>query len=281
MAAERGNEEELRRRILRIEDPGDERIAAYRNIREKDLVGRHGCFVAEGKVVLNLLLSATRFQANSILVLENRLAGLEDVLAKCPAETPIYVVSAAVMDEVAGFPVHRGILAIGRRLEQPSVPALLGNLGTRPLLVVLCGIANHDNVGSIFRNAAAFGAGAVLLDETCCDPLYRKAIRVSVGATLKVPFARGGSIADLLQHLETAEFEIIALSPAGRTDIRDVAPAGRIALLLGSEGEGLPRTVLERLRTVRIPIASDFDSLNVATASGIALAHFARLQPGE
>jgi len=273
--------EALESSILLIDDPADERIAAYRNIREKDVVGRQGCFVAEGKVVLNLLLSAARFRAESVLVLENRLAGLHDLLAKCPRGTPIYVAGAAVMDAVAGYPVHRGILAIGRRTVDLSVSDILARLGPRALLVTLCGIANHDNIGSIFRNAAAFGADAVLLDQTCCDPLYRKAIRVSVGAALKVPFARGGTISDLLHELETADIDIVALSPAGRTDIRIAARAKRLSLLLGSEGDGLPRAILDRLQTVRIPIASDFDSLNVATASGIALAHFAAPGPPE
>ena len=109
---------------------------------------------------------------------------------QAPAGTPVYVASRAVIDAVAGFPMHRGVLAIGRRREEDTLRhACLRPCPARALVVVLVGISNHDNIGAIFRNAAAFGADAVLLDETCCDPLYRKAIRVSVGAALKIPFA--------------------------------------------------------------------------------------------
>ncbi|MGY3332950.1 hypothetical protein ACVILI_005967 [Mesorhizobium sp. USDA 4775] len=162
---------------IRIDDPRDSRVAAYLDIRERDLAGRQGRFVAEGKVVLDLLLSSGRFGAESILVLENRLDGLEDILHKAPADLPVYIVTSAVMDAIAGFHMHRGILAIGRKETPQAAGPLLDALSGQALVVVLVGIANHDNMGSIFRNAAAFGADAVLMDATCCDPLYRKAIR--------------------------------------------------------------------------------------------------------
>jgi tRNA G18 (ribose-2'-O)-methylase SpoU len=131
-------------------------------------------------------------------------------------------------------------------------------------------------MGSIFRNAAAFGADAVLLDETCCDPLYRKAIRVSVGATLKVPFASFADTAGFTATLARRGFEQVALSPSGQTDIRAAKSAERLALYLGTEGEGLPDSLLSRLRTVRITMSEGFDSLNVAAASAIALHHFSQ-----
>ncbi len=262
--------------LVRIDDPGDPRVAAYLDIRERDLVGRQGRFVAEGKVVLDVLLGARRFEAESVLVLENRLAGLAPVLAKAPAGLPVYVVSADTIARIAGFPVHRGVLAIGRRLERQDAGELVAALGPEALLVVLVGISNHDNVGAIFRNAAAFGAAAVLLDATSCDPLYRKAIRVSVGAALKVPFADFADPAELAGLLDRQGFAQLALSPRGATDIRAVAPAGRLALYLGSEGEGLPQALLARLTSVRIAMARDFDSLNVAAASAIALHQVSR-----
>lgn len=262
--------------VVTIENAGDPRLASYRDIRERDLVGRGQRFIAEGKVVLNVLLSSARFEAESILVLKNRLSGLEQQLRLCPTELPVYCVSQAVMDEISGFHVHRGILAIGRRKATPSASELLSTLPEHALVAVLCGISNHDNVGSIFRNAAAFEADCVLMDETCCDPLYRKAIRVSVGATLKVPYARLGSIDEIVAALVDEGFEILALSPSGTRSIYDSPPAPRMALLLGTEGEGLPKQLLDRLNTARIPMSSDFDSLNVATASGIALSRFSR-----
>ncbi|MER8405699.1 RNA methyltransferase [Mesorhizobium sp. M0185] len=259
---------------IRIDDPQDPRVAAYLDIRERDLAGRQGRFVAEGKVVLDTLLAARRFEAESVLVLENRLAGLDDVLRKAPAGLPIYVASGEVMDRIAGFHMHRGILAIGRKGAAVSAETLLGALPARALIVVLVGIANHDNMGSIFRNAAAFGADAVLLDPTCCDPLYRKAIRVSVGAALKVPFACFADTAGCTAMLDRQGFSQFALSPRGQIDIRDAKRKGRLALYLGTEGEGLPESLLARLQTLRIGMAQGFDSLNVAAASAIALHHF-------
>ncbi|ESX78724.1 MULTISPECIES: RNA methyltransferase [unclassified Mesorhizobium] len=259
---------------IRIDDPQDPRVAAYLDIRERDLAGRQGRFVAEGKVVLDTLLAARRFEAESVLVLENRLAGLDDVLRKAPAGLPIYVASSEIMDRIAGFHMHRGILAIGRKGAAISAEALLGALPARALIVVLVGIANHDNMGSIFRNAAAFGADAVLLDPTCCDPLYRKAIRVSVGAALKVPFASFADAAGCIAILDQQGFSQFALSPHGQIDIRDAKRNERLALYLGTEGEGLPESLLARLQTLRIGMAQDFDSLNVAAASAIALHHF-------
>lgn len=259
---------------IRIDDPRDPRVAAYLDIRERDLAGRQGRFVAEGKVVLDLLLSSGRFGAESVLVLENRLSGLKDILHKAPADLPVYVVAATVMDAIAGFHMHRGILAIGRKETPLAVGPLLDVLPAQALVVVLVGIANHDNMGSIFRNAAAFGADAVLMDATCCDPLYRKAIRVSVGAALKIPFASFTGTPGFTAMLAEQGFEQFALSPHGRTDIRDAKPAGRLALYLGTEGEGLPESLLARLQTVRITMSKGFDSLNVAAASAIALHHF-------
>jgi tRNA G18 (ribose-2'-O)-methylase SpoU len=256
---------------IHIEDPDDPRIAAYRSIRERDLAGRHGTFIAEGKVVLNVLFSSGRFDADSVLVLENRLAGLEETLQKAPEGMPVYVASQEVMDQIAGFHIHRGILAVGRRGPKVEVEELLAGLPSEALAVVPVGISNHDNIGAIFRNAAAFEADAVLMDQTCCDPLYRKAIRVSVGAALKVPFAMGGEAASLVELLKAHGFEILALSGAGKTDIGELEPGGRKALLLGAEGEGLPADVMKAARTVRIPMSSGMDSLNVAAASAIAL----------
>jgi tRNA G18 (ribose-2'-O)-methylase SpoU len=257
--------------VIPIDDADDPRIAAYRTIRERDLVGREGRFVAEGKVVLDVLLSAGRFQAESVLILDSRLAGMAGTLVKAPAGTPVYVASRAVIDAVAGFPMHRGVLAIGRRRDEESCDRLLAALPRRALAIALVGISNHDNMGAIFRNAAAFGADALLLDETCCDPLYRKAIRVSVGAALKIPFAYAGPHGSLVKTLDAHGFAQIALSPGGKADIRTIERRERLALYLGTEGEGLPVDLLAQLETVRIPIAEGFDSLNVAAASAIAL----------
>lgn len=256
--------------IVRIDDPDDPRLEPYRAVRERDLVGRGGRFVAEGRVVLEKAVAAMPAALESVLLAEHRVDGLADVLAGLPAATPVYAAGQAAMDAVVGFPIHRGILAIGRRPEREAA-ALLAGLSERALVVGLVGIANHDNMGGIFRNAAAFGAAAVLLDDTCCDPLYRKAIRVSVGAALTVPFARAGDAVALAALLADHGFEVMALSPAGTAELRDVATGPRVAALFGAEGPGLPPEVMARARTVRIAMAGGFDSLNVATTSGIVL----------
>src|SRR5690606_445181 len=151
---------------------------------------------------------------------------------------PVYVAPQAVLDAIAGFHMHRGVLAIGHKRVPEPLDDLLASLPERALVVTLVGIANHDNMGAIFRNAAAFGANAVLLDPTCCDPLYRKAIRVSVGAALKVPFAMAESSDELVARLAAHGFAQFALSPRGLVECRDARRPKRLALYFGTEGEG-------------------------------------------
>ncbi|MBP2548674.1 tRNA G18 (ribose-2'-O)-methylase SpoU [Neorhizobium galegae] len=270
------------RPLIRITDAADPQIAEFRSIRERDLVGRGGGFIAEGTVVLRMLARAHAgkgaIAAEKILLLENRVAGLADLLAEFAAEVPVYVADAGVLDAIAGFHLHRGVLALGRRSAAPHADQLLDACAEPALVIVACGISNHDNIGSIFRNAAAFGAQAVLLDETCCDPLYRKALRVSVGSVLSVPYARGGSALSLLETVHARGFAVWGLSPQGDSDIRDIPAERRIALVTGTEGEGLPADILSRFRNARIPQMPGLDSLNAATATGIALYEISRLQ---
>jgi tRNA G18 (ribose-2'-O)-methylase SpoU len=256
-----------------ITDPDDPRVAAYRDIRERDLVGRQGLFVAEGEVVLRVLLRSTLHRPQSVLIAEKRWSALAPMLAGC--EAPVYLASQGVLDAIAGFPMHRGILAIGRAGEAPAPAGLLAGLGAQAVVVCLFGIGNHDNMGGVFRNAAAFGADAVLLDADCCDPLYRKAIRVSVGAALVTPFARFAREEDSVAMLEAAGFQPLALSPSGAEVLARTRVDGRVAVLLGSEGPGLSPAVMARARTVRIPMKGAFDSLNVATTSAVVLHHLA------
>ena len=261
--------------LIEIDDPSDPRIEAYRDIRERDLVGRDGLFVAEGQVVLEKLVASSAYRPLSLLIAAKRIAALAPLLAQLPDEVPVFAAAQPVIDAIAGFPLHRGILAIGRRMDSPSADALLGSLAGPGDILLLSAIANHDNIGGIFRNAAAFGARAVLLDSDCCDPLYRKAIRVSVGATLLVPFARLGRDEDPLALLARHGFAPLALSPTGETQLSEIRPALRNAVLLGAEGPGLAAELIRRSASVRIGMAGGFDSLNVATTSGIVLHHLA------
>ena len=266
--------------LLPVTDPEDPRLEPYRAVRERDLVGRRGLFVAEGRVVLEKAARAGRHPIRSLLVAEPRLASLTALLEQLPAEVPVYAAAQPVMDAVAGFPVHRGILAVGER-RTAAAGELLAGLPPQALVLGLSAIANHDNMGGIFRNAAAFGADAVLLDAACCDPLYRKSIRVSVGAALTVPFARLDAGADLLDVLVGGGFEVVALSPRGRVELESLACGPRVAALLGAEGPGLAPDLLARTRSVRIDMAGDFDSLNVAVASGLVLYQLSKRRSAE
>ena len=261
---------------LHIDDPDDPRVADYRAVKERDLVGRHGLFVAEGAVVLRSLVASTAFEPVSFLIAEHRLGALAPLMRRA-CHAPIYLAPQRVMDAIAGFAIHRGVLALGRRRgDAPAFRDLISELPDRALVLVACGIGNHDNVGGLFRNAAAFGADAVLLDGQCCDPLYRKALRVSVGAVLTTPWARGGSDEKLVGVLSAAGFAPIALTPSGGETLAALKPRARLALIVGAEGPGLSSAVLARCRGVRIPMAAEFDSLNVATAAAVALSWLSR-----
>lgn len=250
----------------------DVRLAPYRNVRDRDLC-RAGELLAEGESVLRVLLSsASLFHPLSLLLCESRLEKLAPLLSELSPHVPVYVLSQREMNDVVGFPIHRGILAHATRGPTQDAHTLLRAPGLN-LAVAALSIVNHDNVGGIFRAAAAFGAGPVLLDAVTCDPLYRKSIRVSVGGALRVPFARLESTHQVVDELLRANFELLALSPRGTEALADVRPGPRTAILLGSEEPGLSDEVMMRARTVRIPMAPGFDSLNVAVAGAIALHH--------
>ncbi|MFY9293470.1 MAG: RNA methyltransferase [Methylorubrum rhodinum] len=258
-----------------LDDPDDPRLAPYRAMRERDLVGRQGRFIVEGEVTLRLLFSeGARFRAESVLLAPERWPGLAPFFQEDgPQEDgpPVYLAGRDVMSAVTGFPIHRGVLAVGLRGSEPEADALIPPAPAPALVLGLVGLTNHDNVGGLFRNAAAFGADAVLLDAATCDPLYRKAIRVSAGAALTVPFARAMSGLALLDLAERHALTPLALTPGGGEALETLEPPPRALLLLGTEGPGLPEAVMDRARRVRIAMEPGFDSLNVATAGAIAL----------
>ncbi|MBW8733948.1 MAG: RNA methyltransferase [Asticcacaulis sp.] len=252
-----------------IADVDDPRLDAYRQVMHRDLTGRDGLFMAEGKVVLERLFASHICVCMSVLTTPERLKTLDS--SNVTDDVPVYVVSQAVMDGVAGFPIHRGYLALGRYAPKRSLTDVLTKPRTRVL--ALSAIANTDNMGGLMRNAAAFGVDAVVLDSECCDPLYRKAIRVSVGGVLKVPHYR---VDDLVATFREHDLTPYALSPAGDVSLDAVVPAERSAFLFGAEGPGLRRDLLDACLSVRIDMHGGFDSLNVATTSGIVLYHMCR-----
>lgn len=266
--------------LVRLETSDDPRLEPYRDVRCRDLSAR-GWFLAESESVLRVLLRRGRHPLHSVLLSESRAEKLRELVATVPSSVPVLVGTQDLLDSVTGFHIHRGVLACAARVPVPTVAQWLSSLPVGPAtVVVLEALTNHDNVGAIFRNAAALGADAIVLDERSCDPLYRKAIRVSVGACLVVPYARHESAHGALGLLRGAGFTTAALTPnEPAIDLEDLARARpeRLALLLGSEGPGLEETTLrEADLRVRIRQLSDFDSLNVATASGIALHALAR-----
>jgi tRNA G18 (ribose-2'-O)-methylase SpoU len=263
--------------IQSIDDP---RVHAYRNVRDGELVRARGLFVAEGRLVVRRVVEDRRFRLHSVLVTAAAHADLAPLLASIHAEVPVLIASGSDLAGIAGYDVHRGCLALVHRPPPVPLDELFERVAT---LVVMEAIANADNVGGVFRNAAAFGAGAVLLSPTCCDPLYRKAIRTSMGAALRVPFARADD-ADwpgVLTRVRHAGFTIAALTPREPSESLGAFSArprpAKLALIVGTEGLGLTEAV-ERAADyrVRIPTGDEVDSLNVAVATGIALYELAR-----
>jgi tRNA G18 (ribose-2'-O)-methylase SpoU len=332
--------------IVVVDDPSDPRLADYARLTDvrlrTALEPAHGLFVAEGDKVIRRAVAAG-FQVRSMLVTQDKLAGLADVAGACPG--PVYLVSDDAAEQVTGYRVHRGALASMARRALPTVTGLLsgaplpgdlfaaslpgdlsgaplvgalaGNLSAGPLpgegpaadaagpapagtahkardgqprrprrIVILEDLVDHGNVGGIFRCAAALGVDAVILSPRCADPLYRRAVKVSMGAVFAIPYARMSDWRGGLAEIRAAGFSLLALTPdQSAVPLDKLAPAGRVALLLGTEGDGLSsRWLAEADTAVYIPMSAGamalgVDSLNVVAAAAIACHELARL-PG-
>lgn len=286
-------------RAIPITDPTDPRLSDFRDLaradRRPDRPGGQGLVIAEGVPVVRRLL-ASAYPVRAVLGVPGKLDQLAGELSAYDAAAqpvPVLSVEPEVMAAAVGFQLNRGVLASADRAPEPQLPELLA--GARRI-AVLEGINDHENIGVLFRNAAAFGLDAVLLGPGCSDPLYRRSVRVSMGNVLSVPFAqlvpaRTGrvgqpvradreEIAGGLEMLADNGFEILALTPhpaAEALETIDPERSPRTAVLLGAEGPGLSEPALRHAgRLVRIPMRPDVDSLNVATAGALA---FARLSP--
>jgi tRNA G18 (ribose-2'-O)-methylase SpoU len=254
-----------------VETLDDPRVAAYRHIGEPDRLLELGVFVAEGRLVVRRLIDLRHWEIESILLTAPAAESLADVLAN--VEAPVYVAAQDLMNSLAGFNIHRGCLAIVKRPDTPTLDRIAA--GPLARVLVLEGVNNPDNVGGLFRSAAAFGIELVVLGPNSGDPLYRKAIRTSMGATLSVPFVRARQWPAALRELRADGFTIVALTPSMRAaPLEEVWPHAKLALLVGSEGEGLTDEAMA-FATVkaRIPMADAVDSLNVTTAASIAMYH--------
>jgi tRNA G18 (ribose-2'-O)-methylase SpoU len=265
--------------VIRIDDPADARLEEYRSVPDPELIEKRGVFVAEGRLVVARLLGDSRFRARSVLVTDAARQAMSDVLdSRTANDLPVYVVPQWIINAVTGFNIHRGCLAIG---ERSAVPPWQQVATTARRLVVIERVANADNVGAIFRHAAAFGVDGVLLEPGCTDPLYRKAIRTSMGAALQVPFARMEPWPSALCDLRELGCSLLALTPPAERTLQDVvaglSPGAKTAIVLGHEGDGLsPEALAACDLHARIPMAAGVDSVNVATACAIALYELTR-----
>ncbi|HJQ46625.1 MAG TPA: RNA methyltransferase [Amycolatopsis sp.] len=255
--------------LIPVHDEHDPRLDDFRDLttadRRPDRPGGRGFVIAEGTVVVRRLLESD-YPVRALLGVERRICELEPELAGVGG--PAYITSADTMARVVGFHLNRGVLAVADRAPQPSAA---GIVACSRVVAVLEGVGDHENLGALFRNAAALGVDGVLLGPGCADPLYRRSVRVSMGNVLRVPFARLEPWPDALGLLRESGFSIAALTPrADSVALRDV-PAGKVALLLGSEGPGLTdEAIMAADLAVRIPMAAGVDSLNVATAAAVA-----------
>jgi len=270
--------------ILEVDRPDDPRLDDFRNLQDADTLphrlrhlrrgdphsDRRGIVIAEGVNVVERMLRS-RYPVRGIFGVPAKVEALATVL---PEDVPVYVADKWLLSDVVGFRVTRGVLAAADRVPEPDVAALLASASK---VAVLESLNDFENLGALFRNAAAFGLDAVLLDPQCADPLYRRSVRVSMGNVLNVPFARLPDWPAGLQAIKDAGLELLAMTPSGTVEVRACEPRSRRwAVLLGAEGPGLTPTALDAAdHRVRIPMADGVDSLNVATAAAVAFSHLA------
>jgi tRNA G18 (ribose-2'-O)-methylase SpoU len=256
--------------FVRIEEPEDPRLAPFHDVGDAAALEAVGLFVAEGRLVVRRLIEDARFPVASVLVTDAAHEALSPLLESLSA--PVYVCDQRMVNAITGFNFHRGCLALAKRLA-PSTSIARFAGATR--LLALEGVGNPDNIGGLFRAAFGLGADGVLLDEASGDPLYRKAIRTSMAATLRVPFVRPSDFAAALETLRLNGFRVVALTPAtGAQSIDELAgeKRHRLVLMVGSEGSGLTTATMNLADVrIRIPIDPRADSLNVVVAAAIAL----------
>jgi tRNA(Leu) C34 or U34 (ribose-2'-O)-methylase TrmL len=275
----------------RIESPDDPLLTPYRAVRDRDAAGpdgRPGLFVGESPLVVEAMLR-TGTEVLSILVAERHAARAVAMVdawraARQGLDDPhVLVADDELLNATVGFEIHRGFLAVGRRPAPRTVAEVVPAAGRDALLLIVEEINNIDNIGQLFRNAAAFGCAAVVLSPGCHDPLYRKSLRVSCGCALQVPFARSdGWDRDLVRIRDDAGFTLVGATGSGDCTLREAAErcAGaaprRVAVVVGAEFAGLqPQTMATCTLRARIPMASGVDSLNVGVAAGVFLARLA------
>lgn len=268
--------------IIDVTSLDDPRVDVFRNVRDADLRGRDDLFMAESELVIRRLMRSPR-RLHSMLLSRERFAKLRGVIESLSEPIPVCVADLGLIHQIAAFHIHRGCLAAGHRLPaaELTLDAALGFLRgrARSCILIAEGLTNVDNMGALFRNAAAFGIDAIVLDPASCDPLYRKAIRVSMGHALSIPYAVSDDWpGDLLRLKREWGMTLVAaeVTPQARP-LWEMPRADRIGFVLGSEGRGLAASTLEICDAVcDIPMHGDVPSLNVAVASAVFLYERAR-----
>ncbi|MCW2541030.1 MAG: rRNA methyltransferase [Frankiales bacterium] len=258
--------------IVAVADPSDPRLDDFRDLMAADAAGRQSLAIAEGVNVVERLLRSP-YPVRAVVGVPAKLAALRPALETLPHPPSIYEVDKWTLSEAVGFRVTRGVLAAA---DRPPAKAAADVIAAGRCFLVLETINDFENLGALFRNAAAFGVNGILLDAHCADPLYRRSVRVSMGHVFAVPFA----VLDdpwpaSLAGLQAAGVSVLALTPNPQAELlRSIGAPDRWAVLLGAEGPGLSGAALDAAdRRVRIPMATGVDSLNVATAAAVALAY--------
>jgi tRNA G18 (ribose-2'-O)-methylase SpoU len=272
--------------MIRIESISDPRVEDYRDIRDRDLIGpdgRRGLFIGETVLVVEVMLGIPGM-TRSVLASEQQADRLAEMIAgSASPDTPLLVASRESIESIAGFDIHRGVIACGHRqtCSTRSLSNIIPPLGREATVLICEKINNIDNIGMLFRNAAAFGVDGVVLSPDCHDPLYRKSLRTSIGHALRIPFHRSIEWTGTLDQLrEDHDLELVGTS-LGRDalPLDEIEKPHRIGLLIGSEFDGLSPDALARCRHLaRIPMAPGTDSLNVGVAAAVCLHHFSQAQ---
>ncbi len=261
--------------VVRIDSLDDPRIAAYRCLKERELAREGERFIAEGEHLLRRLL-ASDYPVESVMLAERRA---EEMASLAPPEVPVYVAAGELIHQIIGYKFHSGVIACGRRKPSPSLEQIVASAGKRLTLVVCPELNNAENLGSIIRISAAFGVDAMILGPLCCDPFWRQSVRVSMGTVFSLPIVRSKDLTgDLRELRQRWGVELAATVLAEDAEpLAEATRGDRLALLLGSEAQGLSREQIEACdRRVTIPMKMGTDSLNVAVAAGVFLYHFTR-----
>lgn len=260
--------------ITQIDSLSDPRIAAYLNVKERELARQGGRFIVESELVVRRLLDSD-YPVESVLAADKRA---EEMASLVPAGVPVYAAPAEMVNRIVGFKFHSGVMACGVRKAPVLLETMAAGWGDRPVTLVVCPeVANTDNMGSLIRISSAFGATAMVLGERSCDPFFRQSVRVSMGTIFRMPIVQSRNLLeDLRQLRERFGVQLLATVLAEDAEpLNRTSRPRRIGVLFGNEAQGLRAEEIAACdRRVTIPMQLGTDSLNVSVAAGIVMYHF-------